>query len=148
MSKLLVSKNKISTMKSLIAYQRIRDLIIRGVKLPGTRLVIADLENELGIGRGAIREALMRLDRSGLVINQPYRGTIVATPPQIIEIECMYNLRLNLELFLSREAMYRLQPKDFDKLELFITMFKNIDNEEHTFFSLDRKFHSYSMQYS
>ncbi|PID74193.1 MAG: GntR family transcriptional regulator, partial [Desulfobacterales bacterium] len=61
-------------MKSLRAYEKIRDMILRGRKLPGTRLVIADLEQELGIGKGPIREALMRLDRSGLVKNIPYKG--------------------------------------------------------------------------
>ena len=55
-----------SFMKSLQAYEKIRDMILTGVKLPGTRLVLSELEAELGIGRGPIREALMRLDRSGL----------------------------------------------------------------------------------
>ena len=52
-------------MKSLIAYEKIRDMILSGIKRPGTRLILSELEEELGIGRGPIREALMRLDRSG-----------------------------------------------------------------------------------
>lgn len=72
--------NNASSMKSLVAYEKIRDMILTGVKLPGTRLVLSDLETELGIGRGPIREALMRLDRSGLVKNIPYKGAVVASP--------------------------------------------------------------------
>ena len=43
-------------MKSLAAYQRIRDMVITREKLPGTRLVISELEEELGIGKGPIRK--------------------------------------------------------------------------------------------
>lgn len=142
-SQSVTAQKKTSAMKSLVAYEAIRDLIIKGVKLPGTRLVIAELEEELGIGRGAIREALMRLDKSGLVTNLPYKGMVVAAPPQMREIECIYNLRLELELLLSREAMYRLGAKDFVALEDFIGKFQNLDSVECTFFSLDRQFHSY-----
>lgn len=53
-------------MKSLIAYARIRDMILVGEKFPGIRLVLTELESELGMGRCPIREALMRFDRSAL----------------------------------------------------------------------------------
>ena len=56
-------------MKSIVAYDAIKDKILVGEKLPGTRLILSELEVELGIGRVPIREALMRLDRSGLVRN-------------------------------------------------------------------------------
>ncbi len=36
-----------SFMKSLQAYEKIRDMILSGVKLPGTRLVLSELEAEL-----------------------------------------------------------------------------------------------------
>ena len=76
-----------SNIKSLRAYEKIRNLILSGAKLPGTRLVLAELEQELDMGRGPIREALMRLDRSGLVRNVPYKGAIVATPPKLKEMK-------------------------------------------------------------
>jgi DNA-binding GntR family transcriptional regulator len=44
-----------SNIKSLKAYEKIRNLILSGAKLPGTRLVLAELEQELNIGRGPIR---------------------------------------------------------------------------------------------
>lgn len=49
-----MAKNK-SFMKSLKAYEKIRDIIFNGLKLPGTRLVLSELEDELGIGRAPIR---------------------------------------------------------------------------------------------
>ncbi len=51
---------KKSSMKSLKAYEEIRDKILIGEKLPGTRLILSDLEAEMGIGRGLIREAFIR----------------------------------------------------------------------------------------
>ena len=48
-----------STIKSLAAYDLIRDMILSGEALPGTRLVLVDLEKKLGVGRGPIRDALI-----------------------------------------------------------------------------------------
>ena len=63
-----------SKIKSLTAYEMIRDMILSGEALPGTRLVLTELEEKMGVGRGPIRDALMRLDKSGLVQNIPIRG--------------------------------------------------------------------------
>ena len=132
-----MGKNK-SKMKSLEAYELIRDKILFGDKLPGTRLVLADLENELGIGRGPIREAIMRLDRSGLIKNMPYKGAIVATPPKRKEIEHIYEIRIGFEITLALAAMDILKKKDFSKLEkLNAQMLENAD----VYYSLDRQFH-------
>ncbi|MEI3478885.1 MAG: GntR family transcriptional regulator [Bilophila sp.] len=64
---------KKSTIKSLIAYKMIRDGILSGEFLPGSRLVLSELEQKLGLGRGPIRDALMRLDRWGLSRTSPSR---------------------------------------------------------------------------
>ena len=148
MGKGVIMAKDLSATKSLVAYERIRDLIISGEKLPGTRLVIAELETELAIGRGAIREALMRLDRSGLVRNMPYKGMVVAAPPQLCEIEYIYKVRSELEVFLALEAMHNLGEADFAVLDDFIQKFEGLQKFEGTFFSLDRRFHSFIYQAS
>ncbi len=130
---------KQSLMKSLEAFEMIRDRILSGDKLPGTRLILADLENELGIGRVPIREALMRLDRSGLIKNIPYKGAIVATPPKRKEIEHIYDIRTDLEVKLAQEAMKNLKPEDFSELDrLYSEMMDSGDN----YYNLDRQFHN------
>lgn len=111
-----MSDNK-SSMKSLRAYEKIRDMILKGRKLPGTRLIIADLEKELDIGKGPIREALMRLDRSGLVKNIPYKGAVVATPPTPREILYIYELRKELESQLAVAALENITDSDIDRLQ-------------------------------
>ena len=111
-----LSDNK-SSMKSLMAYEKIRNMILKGQKLPGTRLIIADLEKELGIGKGPIREALMRLDRSGLVKNIPYKGVEVATTPTPREILYIYQLRKDLESNVAVAALENITDSDICDLE-------------------------------
>jgi DNA-binding GntR family transcriptional regulator len=128
-----------SSMKSLVAYEKIRDMILTGEKLPGTRLVIQDLESELGIGRGPIREAIMRLDRSGLVKNVPYKGALVASPPSQKEIYIIFDLRVDLETQLLLEALDKFKPEDIAELE---NIYNSMLNMEKDYYQLDRHFHS------
>ncbi|TVQ99077.1 MAG: GntR family transcriptional regulator [Desulfovibrionales bacterium] len=134
-------------MKSLAAYQRIRDMIITREKLPGTRLVISELEEELGIGKGPLREALMRLDRSGLVRNIPYKGALVAEAPRMREIEIIYEMRVKLETTLALEAMANMDEPGIAKLESMLTeMQPGLDLQ--TLYHLDRQFHALIYEYS
>jgi DNA-binding GntR family transcriptional regulator len=137
--------NNASSMKSLVAYEKIRDMILTGVKLPGTRLVLSDLEMELGIGRGPIREALMRLDRSGLVKNIPYKGAVVASPPSRREIAIIFDIRVELEAQLAVEAMTIITPEQIAKLEDLHSRMASVDAD---FYSLDREFHQIIYQAS
>ena len=59
------------------AYLRIRDLIVDGELAPGERLRDVELTEQLGIGRTPIREALLRLERAGLVETRPGHWTTV-----------------------------------------------------------------------
>lgn len=128
-----------SSMKSLMAYEKIRDMILSGEKLPGTRLVISELETELGIGKGPIREALMRLDRTGLVKNVPYKGALVAIPPSRTEIVMIFQIRIVIEAQLAVEAMRNITSEQIKRLEdLHIQM----KEERADFYALDRAFHS------
>lgn len=126
-------------MKSLKAYEKIRDMILSGLKLPGTRLVLSELETELNIGRGPIREAIMRLDRSGLVKNIPYKGAIVATPPTKKEVLHIYDLRMDLEAKLAVEAMDNLTDAHIATLEELHSIMGELP---HNHYHFDRQFHS------
>lgn len=129
---------KQSSMKSLQAYEKIRDMILSGSKLPGSRLVLSDLEEELGIGRGPIREALMRLDRSGIIKNVPYKGAIVATPPTRKEVLHIYDLRVDLESKLAVEAIANLTEVHFRRLEDLLSRMEELPPNH---YQLDRQFH-------
>lgn len=130
--------DRASSMKSLRAYEKIRDMILTGRKFPGSRLVLSELEEELGIGRGPIREAIMRLDRSGLVKNIPYKGAVVATPPTMEEVLQIFNLRIELESTLAMAAMASLTDRDMEKLDALHAKMKNLSGD---YYQHDREFH-------
>jgi DNA-binding GntR family transcriptional regulator len=60
-------------------FRRLRDAIVDGTFLPGEQLKDADLADWLGVSRTPVREALLRLGTSGLVIAKPGRSTTVST---------------------------------------------------------------------
>lgn len=136
----LQDTSKNSATKSLVAYEMIRDMIMSGRALPGTRLILTDLERELGVGRGPIRDALLLLTKSGLVQNIPYKGAIVMLPPGCREMELIYQQRCVLEVALAEEAMHQATPQELDALERAAKEMEGV-GVEITFFQLDREFH-------
>ena len=64
-------------------YRRLRDAIVDGTFAPGEQLKDGELADWLGVSRTPIREALLRLGTSGLVVAVPGRSTTVtAIDPQ------------------------------------------------------------------
>ena len=59
-------------------FVRIRDAIIDGTLEPGEKLMDGELSGWLGVSRTPIREALARLETTGLVETKPGRYTIVS----------------------------------------------------------------------
>ncbi|MEV7086021.1 GntR family transcriptional regulator [Streptomyces sp. NPDC093085] len=60
------------------AFTALRDAIVDGTLRPGEQLREGELERWIGASRTPIREALMRLERSGLVVTRPGRSTRVS----------------------------------------------------------------------
>ncbi|MFD5864850.1 GntR family transcriptional regulator [Agromyces sp. NPDC127015] len=59
-------------------FRRLRDAIVDGTFLPGEQLKDVDLAEWLGVSRTPVREALLRLGASGLVVAVPGRSTTVS----------------------------------------------------------------------
>lgn len=132
-----------STTKADTAYTMIRDGILCGEFLPGSRLILMDLEKKLGLGRGPIRDALMRLDRSGLIEHIPFKGAVVKTPPSLRELEYIYQTRLTIEKLAIQETLVKIKPHHMSVLQKMIDIsLKEIDIPQN-FYSNDREFHAY-----
>lgn len=58
---------------------RVRDAIFGGACPPGAQLREMELSEALGVSRGPVREALLRLEREGLVRSEWHRGATVTT---------------------------------------------------------------------
>ena len=59
--------------KADLVYEYLREQIINGTYAPGRRMTLADLSGELGLSHMPVREALLRLEREGLLVSEPHR---------------------------------------------------------------------------
>jgi DNA-binding GntR family transcriptional regulator len=94
----------------------IRQAIADGKLRPGTRLLEVQISREMGTSRAPLREALIQLEREGLVVRQPNRGTFVADLTEELVRE-VASLRGVLEGFAATLAVKRLTQEDFRHLE-------------------------------
>ncbi len=75
---------------------RIRDAIFAGTYPPGGSLREVELADALGVSRGPVREALLKLEREGLVRGEWHRGTTV-TALSDVDVAELDSLRAALE---------------------------------------------------
>ena len=59
------------------SYDELRGAIVRGEIAPNARLVESDISSSFAMSRGAVRNALIRLEQEGLVVREPHRGARV-----------------------------------------------------------------------
>lgn len=100
-------------------YERLRDEIVSGALRPGEQLVEARIAGELGVSKTPVREALIRLQRDGLVAIEPYRGAHVLEP-SAIDVREILDLRLLLESQVARELAETRPAATLDALEASI----------------------------
>jgi DNA-binding GntR family transcriptional regulator len=90
--------------RSSEAYERIREDLIAGILLPGTKLAISDLQERYGLGAMPLREALNRLSAEQFVLKYDQRG--FAVPPldasEFLEIQ---NARIVIDTAALRETI-------------------------------------------
>src|SRR5215831_4822248 len=74
----------------------VRNAILDGRLQPGQPITERTLAHDLQISRAPVREAMRELEKEGLVVTRPHRGTYVASfsDDDVLEI---YTLRANLE---------------------------------------------------
>lgn len=95
--------------------EQIRTAIIEGRLRPGDHIVETGLTQQLGVSRTPVREALILLERDGLVISHPHRGSFVRTFG-VIDIEAIFSMRTTLENFAAELIIATLNEEDFATL--------------------------------
>lgn len=130
-----------SPLRAKLAYQKLRDMIVSGEKFPGSRLIPADLEVELGVGRVPIREALLELGQRGLVLMEPYKGAIVAYPPTIEEIQEIFEIRYLLEGKAAEAAIPNVTDDLIAEMESLHEKMSEHPKSAEPYFRLNRQFH-------
>jgi DNA-binding GntR family transcriptional regulator len=124
------------------AYRRLREAIASGQFHPNERLVEAAVATRLGVGRTAVRAALVRLDQEGLVTLEPNRGARVRliSDREALEIE---EVRATLEAMLTRRAATRATPADLrDLRQVVVEMRQRVEKGDAIGYSdLNARFH-------
>ena len=100
-------------------YERLRDEIVSGALKPGEQLAEARIAAELGVSKTPVREALIRLQRDGLVEIEPYRGARVVEP-SADDVREILELRSLLECQIARDLAVRRPPDVLEALEASI----------------------------
>ncbi|MFQ3681041.1 GntR family transcriptional regulator [Roseiflexus sp.] len=121
---------------------RLRDMILSGELAPGSRLDQNDLARQFGVSLVPLREALARLQSSGLVRIVPHRGVFVESL-SVEELLDIYQVRESLEELAARLAAPRLSADDLtilDRLKTEMEQTAAVDDFDR-FLDLHREFH-------
>jgi DNA-binding GntR family transcriptional regulator len=96
--------------------EALRSQILDGTFAPGERLVETTLAEQFGTSRGPVRSALKELERVGLIVTVPRRGTFVRTftAHDIDEIVSLWRL---ISPFAVRRAVERCTPEDLARFK-------------------------------
>lgn len=121
---------------------RVRDLILSGEMAPGSRIDQNELAQRFGISLVPIREALARLQSSGLVRILPHRGAFVESlsTEELIDI---YAVREVLEEEAARLAAENLTDADIVALEELAQQMEATAaaHDDEAFLEANRAFH-------
>lgn len=110
------SIKKTDTLRNQI-YQDIKDAVISGKLKPGQRLREQDLSRDMGVSRGPIREAILLLEREGLLVTQTHRETTVAHVEKVEVDQLLNPLRVLLESYCIQTILPRLNEAHFSDLD-------------------------------
>ncbi len=118
---------------------RVRDAIFTGVYAPGAQLREVELATALQVSRGPVREALLRLEREGLVQSQWHRGTTVTTL-SAQDAEELNSLRGALEQLAVERLAEHASEEDHAAIRRTVDRMSRAE-DEHAIVRLDLAFH-------
>lgn len=122
----------------------LRDAILSHDLEPGMRIAEDGLAIQLGVSRGPVREALMRLEREGLVTIERHKGARVASWTES-DIEEIYSMRSALEVLAIEWACKNATAADLTVMEEILTRYSKMTDKQRTpkeVSKIDLEFHS------
>jgi DNA-binding GntR family transcriptional regulator len=102
----------------------LRDQIVDGERLPGSRLIEDRLAENLGVSRNPVREALRVLESEGYVVMNPRRGAFVAEL-SYEDVLHTFEVRGALEQLAWRLAARRAAAADVARLEQMLSAMRD-----------------------
>lgn len=67
--------------RALLAYDRLRELIVHGQLAPGSRIIETEIAERLGVSRTPVRSALQRLQQEGFIVGGDGERSRAAVAP-------------------------------------------------------------------
>jgi DNA-binding GntR family transcriptional regulator len=99
-------------------YEQLRADMISCTLAPGTEIREAELAARFAMSKSPVRDALMRLEREGLVISLPRQGYRVA-PVSLCDVLDMFHLRAALERACVERIVQQASDADLETLNAF-----------------------------
>lgn len=99
--------------------QAIEKEIFTGVLRPGTRLDEESLAARFGLSRTPVREAILQLVYSGLVVKKPRQGAVVA-PLDLHRMVQMFEVMSDIEGLCARYAARRMSNDEKSRLSAMV----------------------------
>ncbi len=129
-------------------YQWLKERIMHHAFLPGDKLDIQQLADDLGVSRTPVKDAINRLTAEGLVILRSRRGTYVATLTPAA-LRDLFETRMMIECWTvqhaTAETMRATTPAMralFDRSARIITGVSAADFDYSAYFALDLDLHA------
>ncbi len=121
----------------------IRDAAQSGQLLPGELYSAYQISDLLGVSRGPVREAIMRLAESGMIRIERNKGFRLVVP-DAREIAEIFHIRLLLEVPAARRAAERRTEAQLGEMrsELKAMAAASQEHDESLFMTHDRRLHS------
>lgn len=120
----------------------LRKAIHAGKLRPRQRIIEEDLARELHVSRGPVREAILRLERDGLMVTTSRRGTFIHDI-SLAEIDVIFRMRAKLE---GLCVHYLRENPAIDGATLLSRALRKLDaaaskNSDEQFFRADMELH-------
>jgi DNA-binding GntR family transcriptional regulator len=135
-------KSNSTTSASERVEQYIRESIYSGVLKPRERIIEEDVAKQLKCSRGPVREALLRLERDGLIVTVPRRGTFIRDI-STESIEVIFSIRGKLEALCVRYLRQQLTGESEGTLRKALKAMKTAaaKGDEEAFLQADLELH-------
>jgi len=106
----------------------LRDTIISGRFPPGTKLIEREVADNLGVSRAPVRDALLQLEKEGLVVSKPNGRYVIELTEQ--DIREMYQVRNALEKLAVELATQNIRREQAVKLQQIMEDMKDAQIRE------------------
>jgi DNA-binding GntR family transcriptional regulator len=133
-----------------LVYHHLRRAIMDGTYGPDERIVELDIARKMKTSQGPVREALMRLEREGLVVRYQHRGTFVSPLPATETLPELFELRIHLEELAVRRLVTRIADEEVEQLRAHVEQMIGFARagDIPRYFDADLEFHSMMFRFA